>query len=142
MNVENFARMLLCILLLNACIKKRIERNHIPTENHHTSNKNEKMKIINLSLGSETSIELQNIPEHTWYYETKPDWVVSMVQEYSSPFKSKGTSNDKQATDTSKSIYKIKTLKKGEVIIRFYAIIAWENDSKPFEEVFYKIVVE
>ena len=52
-----------------------------------------------------------------------------MVQEYSAPFKSASKSNDEQSVDSSKSIYEIKNLKKGEVIVRFYAIVAWEKDS-------------
>jgi hypothetical protein len=99
------------------------------------------MKTINLKLGEETIIELQNIPEYTWFYETKPDWIISMIQEYSLPSKSKGTINNTE-TNVVKTIYKIKTLKKGEVVIRFYAILAWEINPKPFKEVFYTIVVE
>jgi hypothetical protein len=97
------------------------------------------MKIIKLKIGDETSIELQNIPEYTWYYETKPDWIISMVEEYSTPFKATGITNEKQAITIT---YRIKTLKKGEIIIKFYAIKAWEKDAKPFEEVFYKIIIE
>ncbi len=97
------------------------------------------MKIINLKLGHKTTIEIQNIPEYTWYYETKPDWIVSMVQEYSLPFKSNKTSDENQSNS---NIYTITPLKKGEVIIRFYAVKAWENDSKPNKEIFYTIVVE
>ena len=33
--------------------------------------RNGKLVVKRVDLGSETSIELQNIPEHTWYYETK-----------------------------------------------------------------------
>ncbi len=133
--------LILCILLLISCGKNRVENHKNISPNQSSSTQNNLMKTIKIKLGEEILIGLQNIPEYTWFYETKPDWIISMTQEYSLPFKSKGT-NDHSEVDVTKTTYQIKTLKKGEVTIRFYAILAWETNPKPVKEILYKIVVE
>ena len=104
-------------------------------------NAQDSMKTINLKLGEETTIELKEIEGYTWYYEVKPDWVISMTEEYDAPYKSATIS---EATDVAKStkVFKIKTLKKGEANIRFYEIHAWEQKSKPLDEKFYMVKIE
>ena len=104
-------------------------------------NAQDSMKTINLKLGEETTIELKELEGYTWYYEVKPDWVISMTEEYDTPYKS---ANNSEATDVAKStkVFKIKTLKKGEASIRFYEIHAWEQKSKPIDEKFYTVKIE
>ena len=104
-------------------------------------NAQDSMKTINLKLGEETTIELKELEGYTWYYEVKPDWVISMTEEYDAPYKS---ANKSEATDVAKStkVFKIKTLKKGEASIRFYEIHAWEQKSKPIDEKFYTVKIE
>ena len=104
-------------------------------------NTQDSMKTINLKLGEETTIELKELEGYTWYYEVKPDWVISMTEEYDTPYKS---ANNSEATDVAKStkVFKIKTLKKGEASIRFYEIHAWEQKSKPIDEKFYTVKIE
>ncbi len=104
-------------------------------------NAQDSMKTINLKLGEDTTIELKELDGYTWYYEVKPDWVISMTEEYDAPYKSASKS---EVTDFSKStkVFKIKTLKKGEATIRFYEIKAWEQKSKPIDEQFYTVKIE
>ncbi len=99
------------------------------------------MKTINLKLGEETTIELKELEGYTWYYEVKPDWVISMTEEYDAPYKSASKSDVADVAKSTK-VFKIKTLKKGEASIRFYEIHAWEQKSKPIDEKFYTITIE
>ena len=104
-------------------------------------NAQDSMKTINLKLGEETIIQLKELEGYTWYYEVKPDWIISMTEEYDAPNKS---GNKSEATDIDKStkVFKIKTLKKGEASIRFYEIHAWEQKSKPIDEKLYTVKIE
>lgn len=123
----------------NRSLPNVLDSSKTPTSS--LSNASDRMKTINLKLGEETTIELRIQEGYTWYYEVKPEWVISMTEEYDAPNKSASKSG---ATETTKSsvVFKIKTLKKGEVSIRFYAIHAWEQKSKPVEEQFYTIKIE
>lgn len=138
------------IFILTSCTQNKNSTQNKGLPDHLDSSKTaissrvntqDSMKTINLKLGEETTIELKELEGYTWYYEVKPDWVISMTEEYDAPYKSASKSD---VTDVAKStkVFKIKTLKKGEASIRFYEIHAWEQKSKPIDEKFYTIKIE
>jgi hypothetical protein len=104
-------------------------------------NMQDSMKTISLKIGEETTIQLEILKDYTWYYEVKPDWVISMTEPYGAPYKGSSTS-DKTVASTDIKVFKIKTLKTGEATIRFYAIKAGESNSKPIAEKFYTIKIQ
>jgi hypothetical protein len=104
-------------------------------------NMQDSMKTISLKLGEETTIQLNILKDYTWYYEVKPDWVISMTEPYGAPYKG-GLTSDNTEASTDTKIFKIKTLKIGEATIRFYAIKAGEPNSKPIAEKFYTIKIQ
>ena len=76
---------------------------------------------------------------YEWQYEVNPKEIVSIAQNKTSPQNNTppipGSSSDE--------IFTIKALKKGEVIIRFYLVRTWEDESiLPKEEKELKVKVE